>query len=283
MYPTQELPISSNSNGRIVERPRIVLTIAGHDPTGGAGITSDIKTFQYFGVYGLSVVTAVTVQNTSGVFSTNPVEAFTIAEQLQVLRRDIPMDAVKIGMLSMDAVDVVARFAKETAVPIILDPIIASSNGIPFLEGEAIEKLKTKLLPHCTIVTPNLGEASLLTGISLNSEENIIAAAKALYDCGVKNILIKGGHASGEYSDDLFYDGSEVVWFSSPRRAKSVHGTGCLLSASIASLLAKGYSLREAIHLSKEFISSMIDAAVAVGSGRAIFQHPQLELSHEQL
>ncbi len=272
---------SLNTNGRSFrEHPKVVLTIGGADPTGGAGIQADLKTFQHFGVHGLSIVTAVTVQNTSGVISTNSVSAELVHAQLAALANDIKIEAIKIGMLTTaDVVRVVAEFIAAQNVPTVLDPIIASSNGVRFLDEDAIEILKEQLLPLSTIVTPNLPEAEVLTGLTIVTDDSIIHASLRLHDMGAKAMLIKGGHSEGEESRDLFYDGLGIEWISAPRSIRQAHGTGCLLSSAIASCLAKQLPLRHSVLAAKEFITSMLDRAMPLGSGQEIFQYPPLALN----
>jgi hydroxymethylpyrimidine/phosphomethylpyrimidine kinase len=267
-------------NRRSRGRLAVVLSIGGSDPTGGAGIQADLKTFQHFGIHGLSIVTAVTVQNTSGVISTNPVNAEIIHAQLTTLAHDIKFDAIKIGMLTTaEVVQVVAEFVATLNVPTVLDPIIASSNGICFLGEDAIEILKEQLLPLATIITPNLPETEHLTGLQIETEDSIIHASLLLHDIGAKAMLIKGGHSNGEESRDLFYDGLGIEWFSAPRSTKRVHGTGCVLSSAIASSLATGITLRDAVLEAKQFITSMLDRAMPLGAGQEIFQYPPLSLN----
>jgi hydroxymethylpyrimidine/phosphomethylpyrimidine kinase len=272
---------SHNSNGRShSERPKIVLAIGGSDPTGGAGIQADLKTFQHLGIHGLSILTAITVQNTSGVISTNPLTTELVREQLDELAKDIRFDAIKIGMLTTaEVVHLIAEFVSRYNVPTVLDPILASSNGIAFLEKDAIEAVKEELLPLVTIMTPNLGEASLLGEIQIDSEDSIIHTALILHDLSKNAVLIKGGHGHTEESRDLFCDGLEIEWLSAPRNAKQVHGTGCVLASAIASELAKKVSLRDAVLAAKEFITSMLERAMPIGSGQEIFQYPPLFLN----
>jgi hydroxymethylpyrimidine/phosphomethylpyrimidine kinase len=266
---------SSNQNGHSSECPVVVLCIGGSDPTGGAGIQADLKTFQHFGVHGLSVVTAVTVQNTSGVISTNPVSEELVRTQLAALANDIKIDAIKIGMLTTaDVVRVVAEFVRTQNVPTVLDPIIVSSNGIRFLDDDAIAILKKELLPLVTIITPNIPESEIFTGLRMETGDSIIHASLLLHDVGAKAMLIKGGHATGDESRDLFYDGLGIEWLSAPRIAKQVHGTGCLLSSAIASYLATGMTLRNSVIEAKKFITSMLEQALPLGSGQEIFQYP---------
>jgi hydroxymethylpyrimidine/phosphomethylpyrimidine kinase len=255
--------------------PKTVLTIAGHDPTSGAGITSDLKTFQHFGVYGLSVITALTVQNTHGVISVSPVDVKLIESQLDALANDFEIEVIKIGMLaSEEIVSCVARFVSNHSALVVLDPIIASSNGVRLLSNNAIDRLKSDLLPFVDIITPNYPEASILTGLSVDSNEVAIQAAQILYEMGAKNVLIKGGHSNDrDFSSDLFFDGLDFEWISAPRSPKQVHGTGCLLSASIASFFAKGLSMRESVICAKKYINEMMENAISLGGGRELFQH----------
>ncbi len=267
---------------RFYEPPRVALTIGGSDPTGGAGIQSDLKTFQHFGVHGLSAITAVTVQNTSGVISTNPVSAELLREQLETLADDIEFSVAKIGMLpSAEIVHVVAEFFnwKAIGIPVVLDPILASSNGVPFLDAEAIEVMKKELFPRMALVTPNIPEITTLTGIRVEQEESMIQAALAFRDFHV-GVLVKGGHAeaSNECRDLLSWAG-EMEWISSPRIQKEVHGTGCVLSAAIASGMALGKSIGDAVHEAKIFIGEMLKGARPLGAGQQIFEFPPFSVN----
>ena len=254
--------------------PPIVLTIGGSDPTAGAGIQADLKTFQSLGAYGVSVVTAVTVQNTRGVFSTNPLSVNVIEAQLDVLAEDIPFDAIKIGMLtSSDVIEMVAKFVVACAVPVVLDPIVASSNGVRFLEENALVALKEILVPIATVLTPNLPEAALLSDRSVRSDEELFAVAIALREEGAEHILLKGGHSDKSTARDLFYDGVNAEWLTALRRTKQVHGTGCLLSSAIAVFLAQGFSVHDAILRAKAYLTWMLDRARPIGSGQQLFQH----------
>jgi hydroxymethylpyrimidine/phosphomethylpyrimidine kinase len=286
--PLTNLPFDSHSQGHSDERPRIALTIGGSDPTGGAGIQADLKTFQHFGVHGLSVVTAVTVQNTSGVFAKNAVSAQLVKDQLYALASDLEIDALKIGMLtSVDVVQAVAQFLIQYRIPAVLDPILASSNGIAFLERDAFEILKDELLPLVTIVTPNIPEAEALAGIDIKDDDAVVIAAMHLQDRGTKSVLLKGGHSQGEESRDLFLDGSRFAepghasleWISSPRLAKEVHGTGCVLSSAIASGLAQGKPLGESVIAAKQFIAGMLGHTNALGSGQQLFEYPPFSIN----
>jgi hydroxymethylpyrimidine/phosphomethylpyrimidine kinase len=273
MTPSNSYSNFSRNGRSSSERPSVVLTIGGSDPTGGAGIQADLKTFQRFGVHGLSVITAITVQNSRGVISTNPVRAELVEAQLNALSEDIAIDAIKIGMMTtVDIVDVVANFVKKHRMPTVLDPILSSSNGVVFLNEAALKPLKETLCPLASIITPNILEASVLTGISITSEATMVEATFRLREAGAKNILLKGGHAAGPDARDLFFDGTEIEWFSAPRSAKQVHGTGCVLASAIAGGLALGMPMRESVIAAKNFITEMIEEAILLGSGQEIFQ-----------
>lgn len=275
MTPSNSYSNISHYVGRSFQagHPRVVLTIGGSDPTGGAGIQADLKTFQHFGVHGLSVITAVTVQNTTGVISTNPVSAELVQAQLNALSEDIAIDAIKIGMLTTaDVVDVITNFVKKQDVPMVLDPILASSNSVRFLDDATLKALKNTVCPLVSIITPNIPEASALTGIYINSEADMLRTALRLNEAGAKCILLKGGHATGPEARDLFFDGTEIEWLTAPRSAKQVHGTGCVLSSAIASGLALGMPMRDSVIAAKDFITEMIEAAAPLGRGQEIFQ-----------
>ena len=271
MNPSNTYPkISLNGH---FKRPRVALTIGGSDPTGGAGIQADLKTFQQFGVHGLSVVTAVTAQHTHGVVSTNPVISDVVEAQLYTLSQDITIDAIKIGMLTTaDVVSVVSNFVEEHNVPTVLDPVLSSSNGICFLEEDAIQLLLSRLCPFVSLITPNMPEASVLTKIHISSEEDILQAALRLKELCGTHVLLKGGHDKGAESRDLFLNSTEIEWLSAPRSTKRVHGTGCVLSSAIASGLALGHTMLDAVHSAKSFVTEMIEAAVPLGHGQEIFQ-----------
>ncbi len=274
MTPSKAHRNFSTSTGRsLSDPPPIALAIGGSDPTGGAGIQADLKTFSQLGVHGLSVVTAVTVQNTRGVLSTNPVHADIVEAQLAALGEDVTIDAIKIGMLtSAKVVRIVSDFVRAQQVPTVLDPVLASSNGVPFLDGAAKEALVRELCPWASIVTPNLFEASVWTNMEIASEQDMQNAALRLIEAGAKNVLVKGGHGDGEESRDLFMGERETEWLSAPRSTKRVHGTGCVLASAIAASLAQGDPMLTAVRRAKSFTTRMIERAVALGAGQEIFQ-----------
>jgi hydroxymethylpyrimidine/phosphomethylpyrimidine kinase len=262
-----------------IELPKTVLTIAGHDPTSGAGVTSDLKTFQYFGVYGLSVITALTVQNTHGVIAVNPVDASIVKAQLDALASDMHIDGIKIGMLPNEGIlKCVASFVADHPAHIVLDPILATSNGVRLLNRRGIAVLKRELLPLTEMITPNYPETVLLTEITLDSDEKVFDAAEKLQKMGARNVLIKGGHSEDqEYSRDFFLEEWFYEWLNAPRSPKQVHGTGCLVSAAIAALLASGDGERQSVICAKNFVTKMIKGAIAFGSGQELFRHTNIE------
>lgn len=246
-----------------------LLTIAGSDSIGGAGIQADLKTFSAFGCYGMSVITAVTAQNTVAVYEVQTIDPAVLAGQMRAVFEDVPPDAVKIGMLSNpETIHTVAEGLKQYRPSIVvLDPVMVSKSGYPLLEASAMDTLKQELLPLATLLTPNLPEAELLCGTTLTTDAEIEDAAKSLVQMGAKAVLIKGGHREGS-AKDLLYDGHEVHRFCSDRiETKNTHGTGCTLSSAIASTLAKGYPLPKAVALAKDYIQGAIQNALDLGAG----------------
>ncbi|WP_285766354.1 bifunctional hydroxymethylpyrimidine kinase/phosphomethylpyrimidine kinase [Peribacillus sp. SI8-4] len=251
------------------------LTIAGSDSGGGAGIQADIKTFAAHGIFGMSVITAVTAQNTMEVRSVQAIETAIINDQMAAVFEDIHVDAVKIGMLgSKEIVETVAD-ALYTYVPsiVILDPVMISKSGHHLLDEKAVSALKTKLLPLATLITPNVPEAEVLTGLTIRTEQDFYKACLSLADLGSKAVLLKGGHAEGN-PDDLFYDGKSFHWVKGERiHTKNTHGTGCTLSSAIASNLANGLSLQESIEQAKLYISEAIRNSFSIGAGHGPVHH----------
>lgn len=252
------------------------LSIAGFDGSGGAGIQADLKTFSALGCYGMTVLTAVPAQNTCGVKSCYELPLSCINDQLEMIFNDISPDAIKIGMLySAPIIERVAdwlmRYAKDT--PIVLDPVMIAKSGDPLLQPQAIDALKSTLIPLCTLITPNLPEAEQLA----RSYGNTLSLKAALLDLGANAVLLKGGHASGTTSDDVLYlkDGTQTV-FTAPRiSSKNTHGTGCTLSAAITSYLAQGKSLPAACELAKQYLHGAMLASkdVSVGKGQGPVHH----------
>lgn len=246
-----------------------VLTIAGSDSGGGAGIQADLKTFSAHGVFGMSVITAVTAQNTLGVLAVQEVEPEIIAKQMEAIFEDMGADSVKIGMVSNTKAikTIAAGLTKYEVKNVVLDPVMISKSGHHLLQPEAQEALIQELVPKATVITPNLHEAQALTGMKITSVAEMEDAALALYELGPQNVLVKGGHLKNEAVDVLF-DGKKMYYYESPRiESKHTHGTGCTLSAAIASNLALGYSLQEAVARAKEYITVAIKHGLAIGKG----------------
>jgi len=223
-----------------------VLTIAGSDSSGGAGIQADLKTFSAHGVFGMSVITAVTAQNTQGVFGVQDISVDMIEKQIDAIFDDIKVDALKIGMVSqIETIKAIAgKLRQYIPENVVIDPVMISKSGYDLLASEAKETLISELLPLATIATPNIPEAEVICGMSIKSLGDMKDAAMKIYSLGAKNVLIKGGHMEDE-ATDVLYDGKEFKYFTTERiNTKNTHGTGCTLSSAIASNLAKGYSSR---------------------------------------
>jgi len=249
---------------------RIALSIAGSDPSGGAGVQADLKTFHALGVYGAAVIAALTAQNTVGVTAVKAVQPAFIEAQLEALLDDIHVDAAKTGMLlTAGAVRCVAGAVRRHKLKnLVVDPVMVSSSGKRLLTKDAVDALVGELLPLATLVTPNIDEAELLSGIRITSPEDAEDAGRRILALGPRNVLIKGGHLKGDAVDFLF-TGKKVVRFTSMRvHGKSLHGAGCVYSAAITACLAKGMKLADAVAEAKAFVSNAIKTALPVGKGR---------------
>jgi len=254
---------------------KTALTIAGSDSGGGAGIQADLKTFSARGVFGMSVITAITAQNTQEVRSVQNVDTSIIRDQMEAVFTDLPVNAVKIGMLSTtETIEVVANKLKKFApAPIVLDPVMVSKGGHHLLREEAIASLKKEMLPLATIVTPNIPEAEVIANCPIDSEETMKEACLKIMEMGVQAVLLKGGHLAGD-PNDLFYDGSTFQWLYGKRiHTENTHGTGCTLSSAIAAELAKGRALLEAVEHAKEYITVAIKHSLELGSGHGPTHH----------
>lgn len=251
------------------------LTIAGTDPTGGAGIQADLKSFQEREVYGMSVVTSVVAQNTLGVSDVHHLPIDFLEKQLTAVFDDIMPDAVKTGMLATpEIIEVTASGLKKHAVPLVVDPVMVASSGDMLIEEKARRVLIEKLLPLAEVVTPNLQEAEVLTGFKIKTEEDARRAARVIVEqLGAKSAVVKGGHGKGEATDFL-YDGKNYYTFSSPRTdTKHTHGTGCTFSAVITAELAKGKPTVEAVTAGKDFITDAIYHTLGIGKGNGPTNH----------
>ena len=254
---------------------KTALSIAGCDSCGGAGIGADIKTMTMNGVYAMSVITALTAQNTTGVRSIMEATPEFLKDQLDAVFEDIRPDAVKIGMVSSaELTEVIAeRLSYYKAENIVVDPVMVATVGSSLMRAEAVETLKYKLLPISTLVTPNIPEAEVLSGMPIQDKNSMIAAAKFIgesYGCAV---LLKGGHSIND-AHDLLYSDDNIQWFHGKRIDNpNTHGTGCTLSSAIASNLAKGYDLPTSIQLAKDYISGALAAMLDLGKGSGPMNH----------
>jgi hydroxymethylpyrimidine/phosphomethylpyrimidine kinase len=254
---------------------KTALTIAGSDSGGGAGIQADIKTMLANGVFATSAITALTAQNTLGVTGIMNASPEFLAQQLDCVFTDIFPDAVKIGMVSSpELISVIAGKLRQYAPSnIVLDPVMVATSGSKLIADEAVNALKTQLIPLASLITPNIPEAQVLTDMDIKSPEDMESAAKAVYDSFGCNVLIKGGHQLND-ANDLLYDGSSMTWFNGVRIDNpNTHGTGCTLSSAIASNLAKGFSLAQSIERAKSYISGALAAMLDLGSGSGPMNH----------
>ena len=264
-----DLP-STSEKAMTHRTPPIALTIAGSDSGGGAGIQADLKTFHAFGVFGTSAITAITAQNTLGVSAVHPVPVETVQAQIDAVAQDLPPTGVKTGMLATSTlVEAVAESLDRHQLPgYVLDPVMVSSTGARLLAKEAEGAVARHLVPRATLVTPNLHEASILTGMSVASEADQKEAARALVAMGAKAALVKGGHGTGDTVFDFLWDGNEAREWRRPRiQTRHTHGTGCTLSAAIAAGLASGQPLATAVERGLSFVARAIATAPGLGKG----------------
>lgn len=251
-------------------RPR-ALSIAGSDSGGGAGIQADLKTFSALGVFGMTAITAVTVQNTKGVSGYEELSPKTVGDQIRAVATDIGVDAAKTGMLASEAIiDAVADAIAQTRIPnLVVDPVFMSKHGHALLAEDAVTALRDRILPLAALVTPNLPEASGLAGFRVATRDLMEDAAETIQAMGPRAVLVKGGHLEdSDRSDDLFFDGEEMEWIEGERlRTPHTHGTGCVLSSAIAAYLARGEDLLDAARAGKRFVTEAIRAALPIGEG----------------
>lgn len=254
---------------------KTVLSIAGSDCSGGAGIQADIKTITMNGAYAMSAITALTAQNTTGVKAISEVSPEFLMQQLDAVFEDIYPDAVKVGMVSSkELIEVIAdRLKKYKAGNIVVDPVMVSTSGSRLMKNEAVSMLTKSLLPMATLATPNIPEAEVLSGMSVNCREYMLESARYIsetYGCAV---LLKGGHSIDD-ANDLLYDDNKYYWFEGKRIDNpNTHGTGCTLSSAIAANLAKGFELSEAVKRSKDYISKALEAQLNLGKGSGPLNH----------
>jgi hydroxymethylpyrimidine/phosphomethylpyrimidine kinase len=256
----------------------VALTIAGSDSGGGAGIQADLKTFSALGVYGVSVLTAVTAQNTQGVRAVEDISPEVIAAQIDAVYEDMAPGAAKIGMVSRaETIAVIAGRLRRWRIRPVLDPVMVATSGGRLLQADAIGALRTELLPLAALVTPNLPEAALLTDTPVaETEAGMIAQAEKILRAGAEAVLVKGGHGSGHESTDILLDGTGLLRLSMPRIAtRNTHGTGCTLSAAIAAGLARGMKLAEATGEARIYLQGALEAGarLEIGKGRGPVHH----------
>jgi hydroxymethylpyrimidine/phosphomethylpyrimidine kinase len=253
----------------------VALSIAGSDPSGGAGIQADLKTFHSLGVYGEAVITLITVQNTRGVHRVDVLAPELVAEQIHAVISDIPPKAAKTGALgNLAVVKAVAAAAETFSFPLVVDPVMISKNGAWLMDAEARRTFTEELLPRAFLLTPNLPEAAALSGIPVHDADSMARAAAKLLEMGAANVLVKGGHLEGEALDLLASPHVKLRLFRAPRvDTPHTHGTGCTFSAAITAELAKGASLEDAIHRAKRFITEAIRTNPGLGSGSGPVNH----------
>jgi hydroxymethylpyrimidine/phosphomethylpyrimidine kinase len=258
-----------------VKIPPIALTIAGSDSGGGAGIQADLKTFSALGVYGMSVLTAITAQNTLGVTAVAEIPVDVITAQIDAVLSDIGADAIKTGMLSSaEIIETVADgIGRHKVARLVVDPVMVATSGDHLLRPDAVETLRSVLLPMATVATPNLPEAEVLLGRSVASVSEMREAARALVDLGPQSVIVKGGHLEGD-AVDVFYDGTEMLELSAKRiDTTSTHGTGCTLASAIAANLALGHGLSDSVRKAKAYLTEAIAHAYPVGQGHGPVHH----------
>ena len=259
----------------------VVLSIAGSDSSGGAGIQADIKTLSALGVYGATAITAITAQNTRGVHSQLAIDPVLVYNQIVAVISDLHPSYVKIGMLSnAEIVASVADALGNYSIPIILDPVIVSTSGHSLLVSEAVDVLKQRLLPMAMLLTPNIPEMAALTGMPLSTFDEKLQAARSLFSFGVKAILLKGGHEQGDTKCDILFTRLEQgvqykVYEAETIYTRNTHGTGCTLSSAIAAFMARGYAIEEAIAEAKRYVTEAIrsGADVEIGEGFGPVNH----------
>ncbi len=250
---------------------KTALTIAGSDPTGGAGFQADLRTFKSMGIHGLSVPSVLTAQNTEGVFNVHGLPADFIESQLDIVLKDIVPDAVKTGMLyNSDIVGLVAEKIRQYSLKnLVIDPVTISSTGVRLLEAKGLEIMKKELIPKAMVITPNIHEASALSGIEIKTESSMKNAAVKLREYGPRAVIITGGHLEGK-AEDLLFDGDEFFALKSEMLKGEFHGTGCVFSSVITACLAMDLEVKEAFARAKDFVRDAMMNAFAAGKGMKI-------------
>ena len=255
-----------------MSKPPVCLTIAGLDPSGGAGIIADIKTFSAFGCFAAAAVASITIQNTTGVFGSEHQSAASVRKQVAPVIDDYHVAAIKTGMLpTREVIDEVAKIVRELAdVKLVVDPVVRSTSGFDLIDDAALRSLIEFLFPLADLVTPNLPEAERITGLTIESEHDVRAAAKSIQTMGARAMLIKGGHAASMKAVDYLFVGDEVYVFEEDFiETTATHGTGCALAAAVTANLALGKDLVEAVRIAKEFVTRAIRTAPMLGRGHS--------------
>ena len=260
-------------------RIRNTLSIAGSDPSGGAGIQADLKTFSALGCYGMAAITALTAQNTQGVTAVHVPPPEVLSAQLDAIFADVEVDAIKIGMLATGAMAraVAVHLKRHPAVPVVLDPVLVATSGDSLGTPDVVDALLDELLPAVTLVTPNLPEAARLAGVPAPGDETAMRrVAEVMHERGARAVLIKGGHLSGDHAVDVLFDGRRHRTFAAPRvDTRNTHGTGCTLSSAIAAYLARGVDLASAVEAAKSYLSAALarSGQLRVGQGHGPVHH----------
>jgi hydroxymethylpyrimidine/phosphomethylpyrimidine kinase len=273
-HPGPEQKIMSDHNGHAKTTPPILLTIAGFDPSCGAGIAADLKTFAAHGCYGVAAITSLTVQNTQGVEDVQNTPAATLRSQLECLANDSEIAAVKIGMLGNrgNAVAVAEFLDAHHFLHIVHDPVMKSSSGRELLDAAGIKYVATELLKRCSVITPNIPEAEILAGMTIKDVGDMEAAARKIVEMGARAVIVKGGHM--ERAVDVVFDGNQLVSLAGDRlRDDTLHGTGCAFASAIAAQLASGRPLMEAAMLAKAYVTKAIEKSYPTGKGRTPLDH----------
>jgi hydroxymethylpyrimidine/phosphomethylpyrimidine kinase len=255
----------------------VAMTIAGSDSGGGAGIQADLKTFQELGVFGTSAITAITVQNTHGVTAIQAMEPSIISAQIKAVTEDFTVKAIKTGMLfSAEIIHAVADSIRDSGILLVVDPVMIAKGGASLLHDEAVEALKSVLLPIATVVTPNIPEAEVLTGLTIKTDKDIEEAAEHILALGAKAVVIKGGHRQdAAFAEDMFMSkvGTKFSVRSSWVNTKDTHGTGCTYAAALTAFLANGEKLEDAVVSAKHFIHAAIEDGLTIGGGHGPTNH----------
>ncbi|HEV7645360.1 MAG TPA: bifunctional hydroxymethylpyrimidine kinase/phosphomethylpyrimidine kinase [Pyrinomonadaceae bacterium] len=255
----------------------VLLTIAGLDPSGGAGVLADVQTFSAFGCFATAAITSLTFQNTTGVFGASHQSAENVRNQIAPIIKDLKVAGIKTGMLpSADVIREIAGLLSEHNLPRpVVDPVVRSTSGYDLIDGESLKALIKHLFPLSRLITPNLPEAERITGLTIKTDPDIEKAARAMQEMGAENVLIKGGHFQGsEMATDFLFEGDRMIAFSEPWiDTDATHGTGCTLSAAIAANLALGHSLEISISIAKKFVTEAIRNAPAIGHGHSPVNH----------